>query len=197
MRKLRGLLVLALIIVASVTVVSAAAEKCVVTGRECDGSISATVEGDTYYFSSKGAKRLFELRPEKYVNKVKGIKTCPVTGAKGYACPSKKLATCPSTKGATCPSTAKKATCDKGCNCSSKVKDCSSSCTTCPSKKACPSVKKTTCEKGCNCSSGKVIKSEVKKQTKKYSFKEESLSSVPSDCPTDTSQCGDCTGCDK
>jgi len=55
---------------------------CTVTGRVCDGSISTTVEGETFYFSSQGAKRLFQMRPERYTNTAGEQKLCPVMGGK-------------------------------------------------------------------------------------------------------------------
>ena len=59
-----------------------AGRMCAVTGRDCDEAISATSGGQTYYFSSKGAKRLFEMRPGKYTNSGAKQKICPVMGGK-------------------------------------------------------------------------------------------------------------------
>ncbi len=184
MQQLKLFFILALFVMATTSALMAE-EICIVTQRPCDGSLSKTVDGTVYYFSSKGAQRLFELRTDHYVNKSKGLKTCPVTGAKGTACPAKKTA---------CPST---------CDCSSKVPGCTASCTHCPSVSKC----KTACDhQGCECGCGceeqvkkavkktvkKAVKTPTKKVVTKCSFSDESSDCSLGGCPADKSLCGGC-----
>jgi YHS domain-containing protein len=80
--KSSRLFIIAAILILATTTFAMADTKCPVTGRDCDQTISANYEGQTYYFSSNGAKRLFELRPGKYTNSGAEQMTCPVMGNK-------------------------------------------------------------------------------------------------------------------
>ena len=76
------LVVIFAILFLSTTTFALAGRMCAVTGRDCDETISENYKGQTYFFSSKGAKRLFDLRPGRYTNSGAEQKICPVMGGK-------------------------------------------------------------------------------------------------------------------
>jgi len=72
--------VTAVVLVLAVAACAFGADLCPVTGRPANDKYTFEYQGTTYHFSSRGAMKLFQLKPERYVKPVAEQKLCPVMG---------------------------------------------------------------------------------------------------------------------